>query len=124
MAEPDVTALIGDAPVVDGDALERVRRIGQDTLLRRMLESFLEHAPGRLDGALHAPDDAGAMKAAHSLKSSAGNLGLMRVVRLAEAIEVRAAAADPTYAALRPALAQAFAEARAALEREIERMAQ
>lgn len=119
----DAAAIIGGAPVLDGEALARVRRVGQDALLRRMIEMFLEHAPGRLDTALQDAVPAAVMKAAHSLKSSAGNLGLERVTRLAAAIEVRAAADDPSYDVLRPALARAFADGRVALERELERMA-
>ncbi|MGH7506555.1 MAG: Hpt domain-containing protein [Longimicrobiales bacterium] len=119
----DAAAIIGGAPVLDGEALARVRRVGQDALLRRMIELFFEHAPGRLDSALQDAAPAAVMKAAHSLKSSAGNLGLERVTRLAAAIEVRAAADDPSYDVLRPALARAFADGRVALERELERMA-
>lgn len=119
----DVAAIVGIAPILDDDALARIRRIGQDALLRRMIETFLEHTPARLDVALNDAAAAAVMKAAHSIKSSAGNIGLARLMHLAGAIEVRAAAGDASYESLRPALAQAFADGRAALERELEGMA-
>lgn len=119
----DAAAIIGSAPVLDGEALARVRRVGQDALLRRMIETFFEHAPARLDVVLHDATPGAVMKAAHSLKSSAGNLGLSRVMQLAGAIEARADAGDPSYAVLRPALERAFVDARDALDRELERMA-
>lgn len=122
MAE-DVAAIIGAAPVLDDEALARIRRIGEDALLRRMIETFLEHTPARLDVALNDAAPGAVMKAAHSLKSSAGNIGLARLMHVAGAIEARAAADDLSYDTLRPALAQAFADGRAALERELEQMA-
>lgn len=122
MAE-DVAAIVGAAPVLDDEALARIRRIGQDALLRRMIETFLEHTPARLDVALNDAAPAAVTKAAHSLKSSAGNIGLARLMHLAGAIEARAAADDLSYDTLRAALAQAFADGRAALERELEQMA-
>jgi HPt (histidine-containing phosphotransfer) domain-containing protein len=114
--------IIGDAPVIDAVAFERIRRIGGDRLLRQMIEAFLENGAQRVRTALDAPDAADAAQAAHALKSSAGNLGLVRVMRLAEAMEARAANGDERGClALRPALAAAFDEARAALVRERER---
>ncbi len=84
-----------------------------------MIAAFLDHTPARLEVTLTAPNAEDVMKAAHALKSSAGNLGLAQVGRVAEEIERRAAAGDATYADLRPDLARAFAAGRAALEREL-----
>lgn len=115
--------IIGDAPVIDPVAFDRVRRVGGDRLLQRMIASFLEHAPQRMQAAIDATDSAAAARAAHSLKSSAGNLGLARVMLLAEAMEARAAEGDERGClALRSALAATFDEACRELKRETERM--
>ena len=114
--------IIGDAPVIDPVAFERIRRVGGERLLQQMIASFLEHAPSRLDAALHTDLSAEAARAAHALKSSAGNLGLARVMLLAEAMELREMQGDGRGClALRPALAAAFEEACTALRRESER---
>lgn len=118
MMTDDVAAILGDAPAVDAQALERVRRIGGSALIERMIASFLGHVPGRVDEVVHAEEAPAAMRAAHAIKSSAGNLGLARLARLAAEIEARADAGDASWATLRPALGAAFAEARAALARE------
>jgi len=78
----DVAAILGDAPAVDGQALERVRRIGGSALIERMIASFLGHVPGRVDEVVRAEEAPAAMRAAHAIKSSAGNLGLARLARL------------------------------------------
>ncbi|MEX0907933.1 MAG: Hpt domain-containing protein [Gemmatimonadota bacterium] len=64
--------------VLDGAALDRLRRLGGDTLVRRLIESFLAHGAERLDalGRGAVLGDAGLVeRAAHTLKSSAGYLG-------------------------------------------------
>ena len=123
MVEPvRAREIIGDAPVIDAIAFERIRRVGGERLLQQMIASFLEHAPARLAAALHTDLSAEAARAAHGLKSSAGNLGLARVMRLAEAMESREMEGDGRGClALRPALAAAFEEACTALRREQER---
>ena len=115
--------IVGDAPVIDPVAFDRIRRVGGDRLLRQMIASFLEHAPLRMQAALDATDGAAAARAAHSLKSSAGNLGLARVMLLAEMMELRAGEGDEHGClALRAPLAATFDEACRALERESERI--
>lgn len=79
--------------VVD-DALERLRRIGGEKLVRKMIASFSSNAARRVDDARAALEDrdyATLERAAHSLKSSAGNVGATELARQAAEIEQLAA---------------------------------
>ncbi|HEX6134850.1 MAG TPA: Hpt domain-containing protein [Longimicrobiales bacterium] len=80
--------------VLSADALERLRRIGGTKLLLDMIALYLDSGPGRiralLDGA-EAGDASRVERAAHSLKSSAGNLGALRLLDAVRALEARAA---------------------------------
>lgn len=82
-------------PVLDGVALDRLRRIGGADLVRRMIELYLEAGPGRV-GSIRGSAASGNIdaveRAAHSMKSSAGNLGAIRLQHTAEALESAAAA--------------------------------
>jgi HPt (histidine-containing phosphotransfer) domain-containing protein len=85
---------MSDALVLDRSALERLRRMGGADLVRRMVELYLANAPERmrtLSDAAAAEDAAGVERAAHMMKSSAGNLGAVRLQRTAEALEAVAA---------------------------------
>lgn len=76
-----------DAPSTDQDALDRLRRFGGDKLLGEMITLFLAAAPERLEAARAAAtsgDAESAERALHSLKSSAAQLGAMRMQRLSE----------------------------------------
>lgn len=81
--------LMADAnlPATDRAALDRLHRFGGAKLLHEMIRLFLEAGPERLDAA-HAgltADDADATeRALHSLKSSAAQLGALRLQRLSE----------------------------------------
>lgn len=89
---------MSDAPLLEPTAIERMRRFGGDTLVDRMAELFRRSAPDRhhaialaiLEGDLQA-----VRLTAHSLKSSAGNLGATRLQRLSESIEAAALLGDP-----------------------------
>ena len=88
-----------DPRVVDADALERLLRIGGQPFLLEMIELFLENAPERLSAArraLEEGDGPALYRAAHSLKSTAGNLGAQRLQAVAERLEARAAAVGAT----------------------------
>lgn len=80
-------------PTVDPTALERLARLGGAKLVRDMTELFLTHGRERLD-ALQAGASAGdadaVARAAHSLKSSAGNLGARQLQHTAEVLEALA----------------------------------
>lgn len=81
-------------PVLDGVALERLEKLGGTALVRQMIELYLANGAERIralqDGAA-AADAAQVERAAHTLKSSAGNLGALRLQRTAEALETVAA---------------------------------
>lgn len=108
---------------VDRAALDRLRRLGGEPLLARMLDLFLENSvrrmeaarAGRRDGDLEA-----VAHAVHSLKSTAANVGAHRLHHVAEQVEILADRRDRDGVAGRFAeLESVFAAARArlALER-------
>lgn len=100
-------------PIVDQAALARLQGLGGDKLVRQMARLYLENAAARLtqiDGGL-APDGslAEAESGAHSLKSSAANIGALRVNALSSTMESAAARGDREgVEELRDALAQAI----------------
>jgi two-component system, sensor histidine kinase and response regulator len=74
-----------DLPATDASALDRLKRFGGGKLLREMITLFLAAAPERIAAARvgHLAGDAPATeRAVHSLKSSAAQLGAMRLQRL------------------------------------------
>jgi HPt (histidine-containing phosphotransfer) domain-containing protein len=88
-----------DLAATDPAALDRLARFGGAKLLREMIRLFLEAAPARIDAARAAVKDrdvSGAEQALHSLKSSAAQLGAMRMQRLSQAGEERARAGSLT----------------------------
>jgi HPt (histidine-containing phosphotransfer) domain-containing protein len=105
-------------PVLDEEVLgELATVLGTETA--RVISVFLEDAPKlleRLEQAALEPDFEGLREAAHSLKSSAANLGAMALSHAAKRIELGAR----THTLDRPAVAVAllageFERARAAL---------
>jgi HPt (histidine-containing phosphotransfer) domain-containing protein len=90
---------------LDETVLGRLRRLGGDTLVDRMITLFMANVRLRLPAA-RAAMRAGALeevgRAAHSLKSSAGNVGAIRLQHLAGALEAHAAEgqAEPAAACL------------------------
>jgi len=72
----------------------QLRRLGGLAFVQKMTSLFVEHTPPRLAAivqGLQQGDLAAVEFAAHSLKSSAANLGAVRVQELAERIELLAA---------------------------------
>lgn len=103
-------------PAAPGDpaALERLHRWGGDALQRQMVEMFLARVPDQLAQARAAAargDAEGVRQVAHSLKSSAGQLGAVSMQRLCIEAEHRAASGEG--AALAPLVS--------ALDTELER---
>lgn len=87
-----------DEPEFDAAALERLKRFGGDTLLDKMIALFLEAAPERLDAAraaLARNEVADVELALHSLKSSAAQLGALRMQRLSARGEQQARTGSP-----------------------------
>jgi two-component system sensor histidine kinase/response regulator len=80
-------------PPFDDAALARLRRFGGEKLLGEMVLLFFEHAPTRADAARAgvANGDANAVRMAlHALKSSAAQLGAMRLHDICAEGEARA----------------------------------
>lgn len=105
---------------LDPAAFERLRRIGGDKLLREMLDLFLKHAPERVEAAVTAAA-AGNLPAvghaAHSLKSSAANVGATALQELAGRLEKLSEGGSPQEVdALARDLAATFALVRGKLE--------
>lgn len=78
-------------------ALQLLRRVGKDKLVRNMTERFEAGAPARLS-AMRASAEAGDLArtaaSAHSVKSSAGQLGAVAFQRLCQEIEEAAERGD------------------------------
>lgn len=71
-------------------AVEMLRRVGGDRLVSRMAQMFRTNAPARLEGARTAvgflqPEEFS--RAMHSLKSSAGQMGAVRLQALCAELE-------------------------------------
>ena len=79
-----------DFPLLEAGALERLEEWGGPQMQRRMIELFLSHAPDRMEQIKEgfSRAEANAVEAgAHTLKSSAGNLGATRLQELCEEVE-------------------------------------
>jgi HPt (histidine-containing phosphotransfer) domain-containing protein len=77
----------------DPAAIALLRRVGKDALVARMVGMFVTNAPARLaaiQAALDTGDADGLVRAAHSLKSSAGQLGAVHLQGMLAAIEADA----------------------------------
>ncbi len=82
-----------DTPLLEHAALDRLREWGGDALLGRMLSLFLELGPQRVETLIQALSDGDLEvleRTAHSLKSSSGNVGAVRLS--AQAAELEAVA--------------------------------
>jgi len=103
-------------PQIDAAALARLERIGGAPLVAEMIDLFLQDAPRRIAAAQQAQqqgDAAALLRAAHSLKSSCANVGLMGLRQLAAEIERLAGAGQSAAAApLLRELGAAFEAAR------------
>jgi HPt (histidine-containing phosphotransfer) domain-containing protein len=76
-----------ELPATDAASLERLRRFGGGKLLNQMIALFDTAAPERIAAArvgLAAGDPHPVEQALHALKSSAAQLGAMRLQRLCE----------------------------------------
>jgi len=85
----------------DPDVLEKLRIVGGPKLVRELVELFLKYAPERLATAragIEAGDVIAAQRALHSLKSSAGQLGMSGIQETCSRGEAMAAKGDATGA--------------------------
>ncbi len=126
LAPADVYSAEDKAPV-DAAALERLRRdLGESDVLPQLVEIFVSHTPGRLDdlrGAVESGDTIETRKVAHALKGSAQTLAAARMAALCRDLELRAGGDSLDGAPeLTELIHAAFAEARDALQTELEQV--
>lgn len=82
-----------DAAEFDPAAIALLRRVGDDVLVARMAEMFTSNAAARIETmktSLASGDIDSVVRTAHSLKSSAGQLGAARLQTLLASIEADA----------------------------------
>jgi HPt (histidine-containing phosphotransfer) domain-containing protein len=112
-----------ESDAIDVSALERLRKLGGAELLSRMVDLFISHAEPAIEEAsagVESGDFDIVRRAAHSLKSSAGNLGAQHVQRFAEIIEQSAENRNKAELnELMTDLKRAYSEAKALLCAEI-----
>lgn len=86
-----------DAEIIDPRALARLEEWGGPRLLTQMIRLFLENAPQRVEQVRKGLEE-GSLKDAergvHSLKSSAANVGAVRLSRVAAEMEEAALSGD------------------------------
>jgi CheY-like chemotaxis protein/HPt (histidine-containing phosphotransfer) domain-containing protein len=100
--KPDPIAPRQDFPgaVLDRAALDRIRELGvsaRQDLLSKVLQLFLEDAPRHLSAieqALERRDAPALAASSHSLKSSSGHIGAMRLSAMCAALEKQARATE------------------------------
>ena len=119
---------MNDLPLIDLAQLERLNEWGGDDLQRKMIDLFLTHSIERLDQIREGISTGSSEQAetgAHTLKSSAGNVGAQRVQRLAQDAESLAEEGKlDELEALFPSLEEEFQAACNALRNVLERVDQ
>lgn len=109
-----------ESPIIDPQALERLKEWGGDKLAGQMVRLFLKNTGTRMDQIRAGVSDGSleeAERGAHSLKSSAANIGAESLRTLATRME--SAALDSNLEGARsllPDLEAAYAEAMKELE--------
>jgi HPt (histidine-containing phosphotransfer) domain-containing protein len=111
---------MSEPEILNPKAAAALREWGGEKLLGQMVRLFLENSPTRMEqirSGVEGGDLKEAERAAHSLKSSAANLGAEELRTLAADIERTAGTRDPeSVRALLGSLNTAYAKAIAALE--------
>lgn len=109
-----------DLPLVDSAQMARLNEWGGPDLQKKMIDLFLTHAQERLDQireGIATGDSTKAETGAHTLKSSAGNVGAQRVQALAMDAEALAEAGNMAdVEAILPQLQKEFDAACGALK--------
>lgn len=113
---------MSDENYFDEAALVKLRQLGGDKFVHRMIDLFFDYAPQRLAAARagkQAGDLVAIAKGVHPLKSSAGQLGARRVQELAAQIEKLAMAQEaPAIPPLIEELEAALTQIKPRLEQE------
>lgn len=106
---------MGTESEIDMLTLERLRKLGGDELLTSMVLLFISHADSAIRSAadgVAAGDFEALRKAAHSLKSSAGNVGARRLQGLADQMEGMAERKSGEFGCLMADLEDAYKKAK------------
>lgn len=111
---------MADSQIIDPQALERLKEWGGDKLAGQMVRLFLKNSGSRMDQirqGVEAGDLEEAERGAHSLKSSAANIGAEVVRTFATRVESASLENDlDAVRGLLPDLEAAFSEAIAELQ--------
>ena len=103
---------MNDLPLLDPAQMERLKEWGGSELQGKMIDLFLTHAVERMDqirDGISGGEPGKAETGAHTLKSSAGNVGAQRVQLLAQDAERLAESGDlDGVKALLPSLEREF----------------
>ena len=109
-----------DPTIIDPGALKRLEGWGGVNLSKEIVRLFLENGPKRVDqirGAMDGEDLVVPERGAHSLKSSAANVGAQLLQEIASELEAAASGGDlQRVRDLIPNLEQAFLQAAQELE--------
>ncbi len=104
-----------DPDIIDPAALERLQEWGGPSLANEIVKLFLDHGPSRMEQILSAVDGSDLdvpERGAHSLKSSAANVGALHVQAATSELELAASDGDlERFRGLIPDLEQAYAQA-------------
>ncbi len=115
-------------PLIDHNKLDAVKELAEpgdaDGFFRDLVELFFTRVPlliGEMQEAHKGGDPVGVSKCAHTLKGTAGNLGAMRVMKLAETIEHSGRSGDlNSISLLLSEIEAAFSLSRTELENNME----
>jgi len=109
-----------DFQSLDPSALDRLREWGGEKLVGQMVRLFLDNSSARMDqmrAGANGRDPAEAERGAHSLKSSAANVGAERLRHLCAEMESAAVEGKiEVVIQLLPSIEEAYAEAISGLE--------
>lgn len=115
---------MNDLPLIDAAQMDRLKEWGGKELQTKMVGLFLTHAKDRMDQireGLASSHPQTAETGAHTLKSSAGNVGAQHVQRLAQEAETLAEQGNlDDLRSLLPSLESEFDAACLALKRILE----
>ena len=86
--------LLAEVPVIDAAKLQSIKDLGEpgdaDGFFRDLLKLFFDRAPillADIDKAQKTQDALQLERAAHAMKGTAGNLGAMQIMKIAEELE-------------------------------------